>query len=216
MKFYVTNPTCNTCGAPSDMSQKHRRDMLRSTGRSYCSPECAKAYHAKISSATMAATNRRYASARMKTNNPMRHDEIRERMRGTLLRIGHKPVTQGGNGRPATKAEQRLLDLFVHEGFSLQCIVPVGLGMGNGWPTHYKIDCGSWDLKIAIEADGPSHSTPSRRDQDRRKDAFLTGKGWIVFRFTNQMILEQTETVRSTVMSTISKLKICIPIRRTA
>lgn len=199
---------CIVCGKPAEVSSKYQKERFRKTGRAYCSPTCVDTYVRRESSARMSRTNRKYASIRMRRNNPMHRGDARQRMRETLLLMGHQPKMQGGNGRPPTEAEMVLGRMFSDEGFMLQCIVPTGMGRARGWPTHYKIDCGNPHLRIAIEADGRSHDCPSRREQDSRKDQLLTGLGWIVFRFSNREILEHPENVRATVMSTISRLRI--------
>ena len=76
-----------------------------------------------------------------------------------------------------------------------------------GVPTHYKLDIADAANRVAIEVDGPSHSTLARKEQDARKDAFLAGSGWTVLRFSNQQVMERLEECVQTVMSTISKLK---------
>jgi hypothetical protein len=78
-------------------------------------------------------------------------------------------------------------------------------GPGSGWPTHYKIDIANPKEMVAIEVDGHSHDCLSRKEQDARKDMFLTSKGWKVLRFSNQQIQENVEDCVQTVMSTISK-----------
>ena len=184
--------------------------QYRKTGRGYCSKECSSKYRAKISSETMSRTNRRYASARMTSNNPMSRKEPREKMRATLVAMGHAPKVRGGNGRPPTKAELMLYYMLASEGFALQVIETTGpTWRSKGCPNHYKIDCANRELMIAIEADGASHLSLERQEQDARKTECLTGLGWTVLRFTNQEILSNIEAVHTTVMSTISKSKGC-------
>ena len=63
------------------------------------------------------------------------------------------------------------------------------------------------NIKLAIEADGTSHHSIIRREQDQRKDALLRGLGWTVLRFTNDQIMNEAMTVAQEIWSTISKLK---------
>jgi hypothetical protein len=202
---------CFMCGKPVN---RHPASMTayRMTGRGYCSTQCSNAYRSKISSTTMARTNREYASDRMKTRNPMRLPESRAKMSATLQAIGHAPKLRGGNGRPPTEAERTLFAMFASIGFEPQVNIRTGYGPGNGvYPTVYKPDMGNWALKIALEADGSSHTSHERRAQDVKKDAFLRGLGWTVLRFSNEQILKRPTEVWMAVTSLISKLTVCTP-----
>jgi len=57
------------------------------------------------------------------------------------------------------------------------------------------VDLACPELKIAIECDGQSHKSKQQKSRDRIKEQMLAEKGWLVMRFSNQEILEQTETV---------------------
>jgi len=169
---------------------------------------CSQACRNKVSSQTMSRTNLKYCSERMKTNNPMMKETSREKMRATHKRIGHQPKVKGGNGREPTKPEMTLKFLF---GMKLNHTVTTGVRKGSIYPYHYKLDLALPELKLALEADGSSHSTLKRKEQDRRKDEFLNGLGWTVLRFTNQQIMNDLHTVFQTVSSTISRLKQITP-----
>lgn len=158
----------------------------------------------------MSNTNRRYASARMKRNNPMMHAEIRERMGLTLRAIGHGPKVRGGNGRPPSIPQQMLADALA---WPTEYVVKTSVGY---LPNHYKLDIANPRLMVAIEVDGVSHSSPTRRQQDYRKAMFLSGLGWTVLRFSNRAILDSLETVLSMVASTISRLPEHTPTLRMA
>lgn len=132
----------------------------------------------------MAATNRRFASARMKVRNPMRHAANRAKMSRTLRAMHWKPKSQGGNGRPTPVQQAALAEAL---GWPVEVIVPTGQ-RGGDYPTHYKIDIGDVALKIGVEVDGNSHC--SRRALDAKKDAYLTARGWHILRFTNKQVDE--------------------------
>ena len=72
-------------------------------------------------------------------------------------------------------------------------------------PTHYKIDVGNTELKVAVEIDGGSHSSLARQEQDRKKDAFLRSIGWTVLRFSNAEVMDDTAACARTVLFTTSK-----------
>jgi very-short-patch-repair endonuclease len=77
----------------------------------------------------------------------------------------------------------------------------------DGMPSHYKIDLAFPDIMLAIEIDGGSHASITRKASDQRKDRFLVGLGWTVLRFTNKEVLRNLTSCVQTLMSTISKLK---------
>lgn len=143
----------------------------------------------------------------MIANNPMRAEATRKKVSDTLKLIKHKPKLQGGNGKPATTAEMILFTIFSGLGFVMQPAIKTGVKRGDlaKIPPSYKPDIGNFSIKLAIEADGSSHT--SRRHLDAKKDATLRGLGWTVLRFTNQQILTETTWMVETVMSTILKLK---------
>jgi len=134
--------------------------------------------------------------ARIKALRPMTNPETRKKVSNTLKRIKHKPPIQGGNGRGPTVPEKKLMLRLKHmNGWRFNVIVPLGVRIKGGYPTHYKIDIGHPKKKIAIEVDGYSHMAIKRQEQDRRKDLKLRDLGWIVLRFSNQEILSSIATV---------------------
>lgn len=101
----------------------------------------------------------------------------------------------------ATKAELAIADAL---DWPMQVVVPTRMPRGSGYPTCYKIDVANPELKVAVEVDGGSHTSTTRREQDAKKDAFLRGLGWIVLRVTNRQALEDLP-------STILRLRAAIP-----
>jgi hypothetical protein len=125
----------------------------------------------------------------MTASNPMKREEVRQKVSQRLKEIGHQPPIRGGNGRPATAAEALMAQLL---GWEMQVIVKTGCAPlpGAQYPTHYKIDVGHAGLKIAIEIDGRSHCAIGRQEQDKKKTAFLQSLGWKVLRFSNNQVME--------------------------
>lgn len=181
----------------------------KARGRAYCSPECREAFMTEHRSKTMAETNRKYASARMKQKNPMFKDQHRERMKQTLKEIGHKPPVQGGNGRGLTVPQRMLSEAL---GWETEIAIKTP---GMKWHA-LKVDMGHRGAKIAVEVDGASHGALKRQQQDREKTAALESLGWIVLRFSNAQVMDDLEACVQTVMSTISKSQTCIPISQMA
>ncbi len=168
---------------------------------------CSKKCLAKRSSETMAHTNRKHASQRMRDRNPMHRGDAKEKMKRTLKKMGHKPPVRGGTGTGMTVPQEKLLHLL-GKGWKPEYVVPTKVERGNGWPTHYKLDLAFPSKKVCIEVDGASHGCLARREQDAKKTRFLSGLGWIVLRVSNREVLEEPG-------STISRLKAAIRTSRT-
>src|SRR5665213_4568979 len=200
-KKRITLP-CEECGAPVECSGPNGLEQARK-GRAFCSTEHQQEWRAKLSSKTMAKTNRKYASARMTARNPMARPSVREKVSATLKAMNWKPTVRGGNGQPLPLPQLRLSKALK---WPTEWIVRTGQ-KGNGLPTHFKVDIANPNLMIAIEVDGFSHVTLARKEQDGRKEAFLRGHGWTVLRFLNRDVMEDLAACVQTVMSTISKLK---------
>ena len=185
------------CGVSIMVDTWEMRRRLKKNKRGlYCSRACTNAGH----SLTMARTNRSYASARMKKNNPMHRPEIRAAVSTKLRAMGHKPRVHGGNGRPVP-VPQLLLACVL--GWDTEVAVKTGEKRGSGYPSCYKVDIGNEDLMIALEIDGNSHCALKRKEQDKKKDAFLNGLGWTVLRFKNEQVMEDLEGCVRMVLSTI-------------
>ena len=125
---------------------------------------------------------------------------------GDLRAQGDRPagrqgrvVERGGNGRGPTRPE-----LALHEalgtGWDLHFVVPTGSRVRGGAPSHYKIDIANPRCKVAIEVDGRSHGTTRRREQDLRKERWLTARGWRVFRFSNREAWQRPQACAAEVL----------------
>lgn len=207
---------CHNCGSPVQLSTKYLVYKAKKTGRVYCSSHCSSEYKAKVSSAVMAATNRRYASDRMKARNPMARIEARQKMAETLRSIGHKPPIRGGNGMGNTKHQDFILRSLAEYGAIAEYVQKTFKPRGSGYPPCYKIDVAIPSIKLAIEVDGLSHLSLKRMAQDDKKEQLLASLGWLVLRFTNRNLEEDFQGCFQMVMSTILKLKETITTSQTA
>lgn len=198
---------CTMCGRPVQVLTRHQRAQVKRAGRLYCSVACGRAYTGKISSATMARTNLKYASARMTARNPMHRAETRAKVSETLRAIGHKPRIRGGNGRGMTKPQLALYEALGAD-WIVEFVIPTHMSRVNtyGYPGHFKIDLALPGAKLAVEVDGGSHATIARQQQDSRKEAFLSSIGWTVLRFRNRDVLSGLNTCLDAIRSTISRL----------
>jgi len=180
--------SCFMCGNPVEGPRRRLQEYIRK-GRAYCSGSCSTEFLRINSSTTMAATNRKYASARMTKKNPMASDACILKMKATKSANGtlnRAPKGRGGNGKVSVIQESLAKAL----GWGMEHVVPLGMGRGNGYPTHYKIDIAEPETMIAIEVDGHSHHNKIARERDARKEAKLREMGWQVLRFTNRQVRE--------------------------
>ena len=206
--------TCTVCQKevnPEMFTRKQWRSkmsLFRKTGRIYCSTVCSKQFTAQNSAKVMAETNRKYASARMKANNPMKKPETRQKVSERLKEIGHCPKVRCGNGAGLTVPQQNLLlalkDLEPYAEYPVPVRMPLE---GLNYPTCYKVDVAIPSFMVAIEVDGRSHCALSRKEQDAKKAALLERQGWTVLRFWNRQVTEHLEDCVQMVLSTISKLR---------
>ena len=144
----------------------------------FCSLSCSGSYHRRLS-------------------NPMDKVEVRDKVKATLRRIGRRPIIRGGNGTGPTKSEQ----LLVQHLPGISWNFAVGLGKWqSGYPKNYKLDLAYPALKLGIEVDGLSHCLVARKAQDLKKVEKLTSLGWIVLRFSNAQVTQQTDEVLSTIL----------------
>jgi len=140
---------------------------------------------------------------RIRQLNPMKDEETRKKVSQILRAMNHKPSVRGGNGTGMTVYQEYMKGLL-----SGSWIQEFAISLGKrkqGYPTHYKVDLGNPELKIAIEVDGYSHY--SRKDEDKKKDAMLDSLGWKVLRFWNYQVkdLISTETKSETYIFTTLK-----------
>lgn len=195
--------TCATCGTAIVLSGRAGLQQARK-GRGYCSTECSKEYRRRISAVTLAATNRRFASARMKAANPMHSEVIRERVSDALKAMGHRPPIQGGNGRGLAPMEMRLLNALPLD-WTPNHVVRTNMRRSTGYPGSYKLDLAYPEMKIAIEVDGSSHCALANKEKDAKKQAFLESLGWRVLRFTNAEVRTDLDRCVRTILSSTSR-----------
>jgi len=74
----------------------------------------------------------------------------------------------------------------------------------NGKETFYISDFFCYELKLVIEVDGQIHKYKKRSDADR--DRMMNYLGIIVFRITNEKVLNNLEDVLTSLINIIIKL----------
>jgi very-short-patch-repair endonuclease len=53
----------------------------------------------------------------------------------------------------------------------------------------YVVDFVCIAARIIVELDGPQHDQPEQRLHDARRDAWLREQGWLVLRFSNDLVI---------------------------
>lgn len=144
-------------------------------------------------------------SCAKKLKNPMHSESSREKMRETLLRIGHKPIIQGGNGRGMTLPQRTFL-LALGEEWVTEFVLTTKKSTKEGYPHHYKLDLANVRLKVAIELDGMSHCVIKRKEQDHKKDCLVRSLGWKVLRLKNKEAMSLYTTYGSQVIHHILQM----------
>jgi hypothetical protein len=169
--YLVARKMCLNCGVEfSPWTDGDKTQGEKSWQRQECcSQSCAKTY-----------------------KNPIHKDGAVEKLSATLRKIGHKPAQRGGNGKPLTVPQRRVLDLL-GQNWEPEVVVRTGMKKGSGYPYVYKIDVGNEWLKIGIEVDGGSH-LGKRKVIDQKKDVFLKLLGWTIYRVKNNDALAMCDS----------------------
>lgn len=178
--------SCTLCHSKILSPTKIQKNGFVSRGRIYCSKECGKFIRSQNGRTTLTATNIKYASERMKKNNPSFRKEVLEKVYITKSNNGTlclPPKIQGGNGRETPIPVKMINDKI---GWELRYIVTTKLK--PPYPRHYKLEIANPHKKICIEVDG--NSSYSRKEQSERKEEFLNHQGWKVIRFKNRDVLK--------------------------
>lgn len=218
VKNKVIIAQCVVCGKSVEcQGSKPARSSLAAVKNNSvkCSEECSKIRERQgqlKAGEWLSKHNKKFASGRMKKNNPMHKKENIEKMKTTkrvngTLNVWHG--TRGGNGQLTPQQEKIAIAL----GWETELPIPTSdhlvIGKRTAWcrkkniPTNYKVDVGNRELKIAIEIDGKGTHVGQRKKLDKRKESLLKWKGWKVLRFTNEQVDKDLEACVKMVMSTI-------------
>lgn len=193
---------CNYCGNLFKNNKKITYDHFCERKRAYCSKECSKEYCREISRKTLSITNRKYASKRMQIRNPSFIKENLEKIRKTKLKNGTlntPPKIQGGNGR-----ETPLPVIMLNEILKWELCFIQKTGVKEYYPTHYKLEIANPEKKVCIEIDG--QSCYSRKDLMLKKQEYLEGIGWKVFRFKNKEVLKNPTACAEEILRYVNNL----------
>jgi very-short-patch-repair endonuclease len=90
--------------------------------------------------------------------------------------------------RDATDAERRLWSKLRNFGLGVRFVRQHPIG-------PYIADFACRSAKLIVEVDGGQHAG----ERDRRRDAYLTGRGYLILRFWNPEVLANTVGVLETI-----------------
>lgn len=128
----------------------------------------------------------------------LRIPEGRERARRQVVArmIADRQVPFNCRLRHFTDIEREMFDSFVGAGFEPVHNLRVG---------RWFVDIALPELKVAVECDGGNwHNSKEARERDAKKDAYLRGHGWEVFRFSGKRIKGDVDGCRDEVLRVAS------------
>lgn len=71
--------------------------------------------------------------------------------------------------------------------------------------TPYIVDFLCIAAKVVVELDGPGHDLPEQEAYDARRDAWLRSQGFVVLRFSNELVIGNCEAVLDAVVTAIEE-----------
>jgi hypothetical protein len=194
---------CLICSKPTQRYWHH--GGLFGDYKKTCSDECHKKHKSNIFKKVVKDNIEKISKAsseRMKVNNPMWMEGVKEKAIATNKALGTKPRVRGGNGEEMP-IPQRVLLTALGEGWYAEHVVPTKEPKVNKkYPTCYKIDIANPKMMLGIEVDGESHNLFIRKEQDKKKTDFLNTLGWTIIRFKNKEVMSNLENVLKQIYAT--------------
>ncbi len=68
---------------------------------------------------------------------------------------------------------------------------------------NYIVDFYAPKMKLVVEVDGAQHLEEKHLEEDKRRDAYLTGQGLCVLRFNNLQIFQELDSVMEVIYKTV-------------
>lgn len=96
---------------------------------------------------------------------------------GRPIRRATSEVVADAGWLPAGSVLENTAIMWLHQARWRPCCVAQQHPIGR-----YRVDFAWPDVKVALEVDGAQHRQPDHAAQDAFRDAFLRGRGWLVFR----------------------------------
>jgi hypothetical protein len=126
----------------------------------------------------------------------LKRPDVQAKAHATKKKQGY-PMLTGGNGRGLTEPQQLLLERL--PGWKPECAIGVNPWQ-KGYPRNFKVDIALPSAMLAVELDGQSHLSVSRKAQDRRKEEYLHSRGWTVLRFRNEAVTSDPEAIATVIL----------------
>lgn len=203
---------CKVCQAHVVKATRRKHLEAVRMNQGYCSDRCKDSFLRELSSRTAAATNRKYASERMKLNNPMSNPDAVSKMTAKLK--GRTFLSRGGNGK--LTSQQIALHNATSALMEFAIETSAVASKFQSLPNCYKVDLAFPEVKLAIEVDGKTHRLKKWKFLDARKSEVLTALGWSILRFTNEQVDSDLHGCLTLIGSTMSELKATTTTSQTA
>ncbi len=150
---------------------------------------------------------------RMTLDNPVYRDGIVQKSNKTKEQKGilrKWAGVRGGNGK-ISPCELLLYDFCISNGFVYNKAINT-YALRKQYPEkhlafNYKPDFTNFQYKLCVEVDGSDHKTTEGQLKDQKKEFCLNYLGYTVIRFTNDMVINNIEAVKTSILETLRKLK---------
>ena len=186
-EFETENSTVRFCS--KSCSAKYR---IKKFGPVKVSDEGRKHQSENLKNSWKKADFRNNNHKRMTENNPMFKEEVKEKVKVSILKNGgYSNNYIYGNGR-ISKYESIAYDILIPLGYYYNYVISTKLAKDAfpeiSYPSNYKPDFVNLITKTCIEIDGPSHCNEHQKQLDIKKDECLKYLGFKVYRFTHEQI----------------------------
>lgn len=147
------------------------------------------------------------SSERMKKNNPIKNNIVREKMISTLKQTQRNCFNNCGNGH-ISHVESVIMNDMTKLGFVYN--LPINTRTAREmfpekrYAYSYKPDFVHVGLKLCVEIDGTNHTIPREIERDKKKEECLEFLGYSTIRFTNEQVINEYEYVLNCIRERLS------------
>lgn len=206
MKISKKKPlSCMICGKETSRMLKGGKAI--GDYRKTCSTQCHKERTRNVFKKVNIDNKEKFSalsSERMKKKNPMWIDGVKEKMIATNKALGVRPKIRGGNGKEMPVAQRVLLTALGEDWCAEYSVLTFLRGKTKeNYASCYKIDIANPKKMIGIEVDGESHNALYRKEQDKKKEKFLSSLGWKIIRFKNKEVMSNLDNVLNKIYAEI-------------
>lgn len=208
--------TCIVCG-------KQLSNLRSFNGKNTCSAVCSRKLYYKNNPDAFTEERKKNCSDNLKkmweddefrasvvnrmiTNNPTRDTDVVEKIKETKREHGIDHIfsgIRGGNGK-ISECELAVYDFLIGLGFVYNKAISTNSIRISNPEKHiavnYKPDFTHMTKKVCIEIDGYTHKTREGIEKDKKKEWALSCLGYRTFRFTNEEVKSDIESVKRTIL----------------